>query len=94
MDGGLELLLLWRKEKMNNYPKTKQGVINLIIHSIKQHETSYISFCKELSETKDSKILNYFCNNHCEIHKLHNSHLLLCLPISCLELLNLGERKQ
>jgi len=70
-----------------SYPTTKEGTVKLIVDSLSKAETTYVVFCKELSEAKDAKLLEYFCNNRCEIHRLHNSEQLLCLPISCRELL-------
>lgn len=79
------------------YPKTKEGLIALIIKFLAKSETTYVSFCVEMEVAQaredDPHLLNYFCNNRCAIHKQHSSQQLLCLPISCRKVLCYGETK-
>jgi hypothetical protein len=64
------------------FPKTKQGLTDLLITAIASFETTYMVFCKELEAKGTQKEKEYFCNNRCAIHKQHNSQQLLCLPYS------------
>jgi len=70
----------------NTYPKTRQGLIQLIISQLARTPTTYVSFCSELEKAKDDP-LDWYCNSHCQIHKLHNSHQLLCIPANSQKLL-------
>lgn len=65
------------------FPKNREGLIALIVDFLSRVETTYISFCKELDHSSDGELMNYFCDNKCEIHQKHVSHQLLCLPLSC-----------
>jgi len=69
------------------WPKTHEGLVELIIEQLSKAETTYVSFCKEMEMPQPQKELNYFCNNRCIIHKEHVSHQLFCMPFSCLELI-------
>lgn len=58
------------------FPNDRQGLLELIAASVSQVNTTYISFCSELEKAK-----------YCQIHSLHNSENLLCLPLSCRQML-------
>jgi hypothetical protein len=81
---------------MKNFPKTREGLVELIAEQLSKAETTYVSFCKEMEMVRSEqaqKELDYFCNNRCAIHKQHVSHQLFCLPLSCLELLKKKGKK-
>lgn len=46
-------------------PKTYEGLVSLIVEQLSKAETTYVSFCKEMSQPQPQKELNYFCNNRC-----------------------------
>lgn len=71
---------------MKELPKTREGLIQLIVNFIAKQDTTYISFCAELEafqkNHKQGESIDWYCNGHCKIHEHNNSHALLCLPLS------------
>jgi len=74
------------------YPKSREGMVQLIIDALCREKTTYVSFCKELDEAEKEHlpakgVNSSFCNSQCAIHHVHNSEQLLCIPFSALKLL-------
>jgi len=72
------------------FPKTLEGLVELISEVLSKSETTYVSFCQEMDNNNRLFVL---CNN-CKIHKEHNSRQLLCLPHSCWELIRKNQTSQ
>lgn len=83
-------------EQNTEFPKTKEGLLELIGKTLSENETTYVCFCAELEAFEADPVqivgesgneMNWFCNNNCEIHRLHNAQMLLCLPLTSKNLL-------
>lgn len=69
---------------MNTWPKTRKGLVDLIVEQLSKAETTYVPFCKEMESAQNDRspeagrLFESFCNKSCGIHGLQQ---LLCLPL-------------
>lgn len=73
-------------------PTTKDGLTKIVLDVLKDNDTAYFSFCKELEEHGGNrKEMRAFCENLCQIHKHAHANALFCIPYSTKKLLENGQ---
>jgi len=68
------------KKMKGKYPKSREGLLKMIVDCFGAVDAVCIVFCDELDhQGEDEKLMDYFCDHRCEVHAKWTG-CLFCLP--------------
>lgn len=74
--------------KRTRAPATREGLAELVLSIMKNGDSTYFIFCKELEKGGgDQKAMKDYCENLCQVHKNARTNQLFCFPYSVKRLL-------